>query len=64
MNDIYTGAQFDKLADILLVKTRMDFLLLTMSPDKVRDQIVREFGQDRDMFGNPSKAARIVEQPR
>jgi len=64
MSDIYTGAQFDKLADILLVKTRMDFLLLTMSPDKVRDQIVREFGQDRDMFGNPSNAARIVEQPR
>ena len=64
MSDIYTGAQFDKLADILLVKTRMDFLLLTMSPDKVRDQIVREFGQDRDILGSFSNAARIVEQPR
>ena len=64
MSDIYTGAQFDKLADILLVKTRMDFLLLTMSPDKVRDQIVREFGQDLDILGSPSNAARIVEQPR
>ena len=64
MSDIYTGFQFDKLADILLVKTRMDFLLLTMAPDKVRDQIVREFGNSRDLFGNPSKAALIVEQPR
>jgi hypothetical protein len=64
MSDIYTGFQFDKLADILLVKTRMDFLLLTMAPDKVRDQIVREFGNSRDMLGKPSNAARVVEQPR
>ncbi len=64
MGDINTGFQFNKLADILLVKTRMDFLLLTMAPDKVREQIVREFGNSRDMFGNPSNAARIVEQPR
>jgi hypothetical protein len=64
MADIYTGVQFDKLADILLVKTRMDFLLLTMAPEKVRDQIASEFGNSRDIFGNPSNAARIVEQPR
>ena len=64
MSDIYTGAQFDKLADILLVKTRMDFLLLTMAPDKVRDQLVREFGQDLDILGSFSNTARIVEQPR
>ena len=63
MADIYTGVQFDKLADILLVKTRMDFLLLTMAPDKVRDQLVREFGQDRDILGSFSNASRIVEQP-
>jgi hypothetical protein len=49
---------------ILLVKTRMDFLLLTMSPDKVRDQLVREFDGLKDEFGYKSKAALIVEQPR
>ncbi|MEY4403971.1 MAG: hypothetical protein RIR91_2006 [Verrucomicrobiota bacterium] len=42
----------------------MDFLLLTMSPDKVRDQLVREFDGLKDEFGYKSKAALIVEQPR
>jgi hypothetical protein len=51
------------IAEILLVKTRMDFLLLTMSPDKVRDQLIREYGDTRDDFGLLSNAARIVEQP-
>lgn len=51
------------IAEILLVKTRMDFLLLTMAPDKVRDQLVREFGEDRDILGTFSNASRIVEQP-
>lgn len=64
MSDLYTGVQFDKLADILLVKTRMDFLLLTMDPREVRNQLVKEFGNMENMFGQPTNAARIVEQPR
>jgi len=64
MSDIYTGIQFEKIADILLVQTRMEFLLLTMSPERVRDQLVKEFGNMENMFGQPTNAARIVEQPR
>jgi len=51
------------IAEILLVKTRMDFLLLTMSPDKVRDQLIREYGSTRDEFGALSNAAAIVARP-
>ena len=51
------------IAEILLVKTRMDFLLLTMSPDKVRDQLIREFGGTRDAVGKLTDTAAIVARP-
>ncbi|CAB4154759.1 hypothetical protein UFOVP644_30 [uncultured Caudovirales phage] len=51
------------IAKILMVKTRMDFLLLTMSPDKVRDQLIREYGGMRDDFGILTDAAVIVARP-
>lgn len=63
MNDIYTSSKLDDLADIMQVQARREFLLLTMSPDRVSDQLVREFSSQTNVFGLPSISAAIVAKP-
>jgi hypothetical protein len=63
MSDIYTGLKFDALTEVLQVQARQQFLLLTMSPDRVRDQLVREFAGQTNSFGQPTVGAKIVSKP-
>jgi hypothetical protein len=53
----------EAISHTLVVKTRMDFLLLTMSPDKVRDQLQYEFDGVKESSGALSTAASIVAKP-
>ena len=60
MDLTHLDAKLDRISEIMQLQARKDFLLLTMSPDKVRDQLVREFGGETDHFGNEYITSHIV----
>ena len=51
------------IADAQRIIARQQFLLLTMSPDRVRDQLVREFGGEKSSTGLLLTTAAIVAKP-
>ena len=63
MSDLYTTMKLDALTEVLQVQARQQFLLLTMSPDRVRDQLVREFAGQTNTFGQLTVGAAIVAKP-
>ena len=57
------GIKIEALIDVLKFQARKDFLLLTISPDRVRDQLVREFQGQTCIMGQSTPSAQIVAKP-
>ena len=53
----------ERIALIMQVQARRDFLLLTMTPDKVQKQLHDEFRDTYEKNGDPTAAWHIVTKP-
>ena len=53
----------ERIALIMQVQARRDFLLLTMTPDKVQKQLHVEYSDTYEKNGDPTAAWHIVTKP-